>query len=212
MLNQLPRDFRPRNILDFGCAEGKITGSLGKILNLHRSNVHGCDIRDISVSSSEFTFTCASGESLPYASEMFDLVVVSMVLHHIPNVESVVQEIVRVISPGGILLLREHDCEINGLSMAIDIQHGLYALVWSEPQESPDFCQAFYSFYRPRSAWKSMLLQSGIFFIFPMIHLGLFQHEKSGDTESNFRHVVTPAFQNRWTNPVYNFFLYFLRI
>jgi len=47
-----------------------------------------------------------SGE-LPFADNSFDLITCFGVLHHIPNVSFVLHEIIRVLEPGGHLLIRE---------------------------------------------------------------------------------------------------------
>lgn len=44
---------------------------------------------------------------MPFASESFDIAVCFSVLHHIPNVSTIVREIFRVLKPGGYALLRE---------------------------------------------------------------------------------------------------------
>ena len=48
----------------------------------------------------------ASGQ-MPFESESFDIVVCFSVLHHIPNVSTVINEMLRVLRPGGYALLRE---------------------------------------------------------------------------------------------------------
>lgn len=48
----------------------------------------------------------ASGH-MPFADASFDLIVCFSVLHHIPNVSTVIQEMFRVLKPGGQVLLRE---------------------------------------------------------------------------------------------------------
>jgi SAM-dependent methyltransferase len=45
--------------------------------------------------------------SLSFNDNLFDYVIVLGVLHHIPNVSYVVSELVRVLKPGGILMVRE---------------------------------------------------------------------------------------------------------
>jgi SAM-dependent methyltransferase len=44
---------------------------------------------------------------MPFDSESFDLVICFSVLHHIPNVSTVIREMQRVLKPGGHVLLRE---------------------------------------------------------------------------------------------------------
>lgn len=45
--------------------------------------------------------------TLPFVSDYFDLVTCFGVLHHIPNISKVVQEVHRCLKPGGFLLIRE---------------------------------------------------------------------------------------------------------
>lgn len=45
--------------------------------------------------------------NLPFASDTFDLITCLGVLHHVPNVSSVVKELARVLRSGGQMLLRE---------------------------------------------------------------------------------------------------------
>ena len=43
----------------------------------------------------------ADAETMPYADATFDLVVGHAVLHHIPDVELALREVLRVLKPGG---------------------------------------------------------------------------------------------------------------
>jgi SAM-dependent methyltransferase len=54
----------------------------------------------------EYVKPCASGR-LPFADSSLDLVTCFGVLHHIPNVSTVMQEIARCTKPGGWVLIRE---------------------------------------------------------------------------------------------------------
>jgi SAM-dependent methyltransferase len=54
----------------------------------------------------EYVKPCASGR-MPFGDNLFDLVTCFGVLHHIPNVSTVVREMARCTKPGGWLLIRE---------------------------------------------------------------------------------------------------------
>jgi ubiquinone/menaquinone biosynthesis C-methylase UbiE len=49
----------------------------------------------------EVTGTVAGAESLPFDDDSFDLVIGHAVIHHIPDVESALREVLRVLRPGG---------------------------------------------------------------------------------------------------------------
>jgi SAM-dependent methyltransferase len=55
-----------------------------------------------------------AGGDLPLADASVDLVTCFNVLHHIPNVSHVLSEFARVLSPGGLLLLREPTTSMGG--------------------------------------------------------------------------------------------------
>ncbi len=153
-------------ILDLGCAEGTITSCLGSLLNSPKENVHGCDIIDLDQEEQynrQFTYNHIgdSDESLlPYESNSFDVIVALMSLHHIQNVELTLREINRVLKPGGLLIIREHDCVIRELRSVLDIVHAFYALVWSNPRELEDF-STYYSHYRRSVDWRNLITRTG---------------------------------------------------
>ncbi len=109
------------------------------------------------------------------------LITLSMVLHHIPiyQIDNVLKELYRVISKvDGFLIIREHDCgglegtngkesEREGKNIEIstalylDILHGLYGLIWSEPIEYPDFLIDYQAWYRSEQQWDKLLGQYG---------------------------------------------------
>src|SRR5260370_24554018 len=57
-------------------------------------------------------FQVADAEKLPFASESFDRVTCRIAPHHFPNISQFVQEVARVLKPGGICLLI--DCMAPG--------------------------------------------------------------------------------------------------
>eukprot|EP00939_MAST-03C_sp_MAST-3C-sp1_P000418 g418.t1 len=157
----LPRDFRPRKYLDVGCAEGSITAPLGAHYKLEPSAIVGCDIRDIPTADG-MLFEKYDGENLTtHEDGSLDLVTMIMALHHVRNPTKLLTEVVRVLRPGGFLVIREHDCNPSRVALALDIQHGLFAKVWCNPPEWPSFCREYFATYRSREDWTRLIEGTG---------------------------------------------------
>lgn len=113
----LPRALRtaPRRVLDVGCGEGRFCRALRR----HNIDAIGIDpthellsvARDRDVGG---TYLEASGDSLPFAAESFDLVVSYLTLIDIPNYQTAIAEMARVLRSGGSLLI----ANLNGFSTA----------------------------------------------------------------------------------------------
>ena len=165
------RSRRPvTSLLDYGCAEGAITAELGRQLRLPATKIFGADVRTIPAHG--FTFLPLTAENpdhppavgsiLPKLSTgSVDLITSAMVLHHVTHVPATLLELRRVISPQGVLVLREHHCPSAEMAAFLDIMHGLYSLAWSEPVEWPHFLSEYRAWYRTREEWNDLVLQSG---------------------------------------------------
>src|SRR4030095_1466736 len=84
-------------IADIGCSEGHITESLSKEFAL----VVGLDIDYPSAWAGKFLFVQADGSLLPLASDKFDGVVINHILEHAASPSLLLNEVWRVIQPGG---------------------------------------------------------------------------------------------------------------
>jgi hypothetical protein len=84
-----------------------------------------------------------------------------MVMHHVTHVPATLLELRRVISPGGVLILREHHCPTAEMGAFLDIMHGLYSLAWSEPVEWPHFLSEYRAWYKTREEWDSLVVDAG---------------------------------------------------
>lgn len=140
-----PKNPKDLNVLDIGCAEGAITVMVGKYMNLDPNQVHGCDIEKLTDDNpyqKQFTFTHLSDPNsykLPYDNDSYHVVLALMSIHHIPNKKAMLDEIFRVLKPGGLLIIREHHCVSKGLGLVLDVIHGFYSMVWANPREMANF-------------------------------------------------------------------------
>jgi len=108
LISRIVRWSQPRagmQILDVGCYDGYLLRELSRrcategvgidisthALGLARSLTRGERIR----------FVLSNAESLPFASDVFDVVVCSEILEHIPDLDRALTEIARVLAKGG---------------------------------------------------------------------------------------------------------------
>jgi ubiquinone/menaquinone biosynthesis C-methylase UbiE len=76
----LPHVSRGASVLDVGCGEGYVIDELSR----QGLDAHGVDIVDIRLPRS-CPFRLYDGQSLPFGDASFDLVMLSFVLHHVPD-------------------------------------------------------------------------------------------------------------------------------
>jgi ubiquinone/menaquinone biosynthesis C-methylase UbiE len=82
------------SVLDIGCGEGYV---LDELAERGVSGVQGVDIIDIR-RNKDYPFRLYDGRTLPFPDRSFDLVVLSFVLHHVPNERklALIEEALRV--------------------------------------------------------------------------------------------------------------------
>lgn len=114
------------NYLDYGTGDGSVAAAIAEALSVpERSipNPSGGDPivqpgRRISVQGVDVfpmqrpipTRIVKDGDSLPAEwTNQFQLITAFVVLHHVKNQQHIISELYRVLAPGGILILREHD-------------------------------------------------------------------------------------------------------
>lgn len=95
-----------RRVLDVGCGEGQVARRLTH-MGIHVVGVDpvAAQIRLAYQRSKAARFARASAENIPFLDDSFDMVVVCLAFEHVDAFELALQEIARVLEPGGRLLL-----------------------------------------------------------------------------------------------------------
>ena len=113
--------------LDIGCGDGYKTNIFAKIFEIDKKNIFGTDIplwgpyqekKNLS-----FNFKYILNDILDYKDNSFDIITCFLTLHHIQNMDLILNEIKRVLKKNGIYIIIEHDCLNYFDNLIIDIQH-----------------------------------------------------------------------------------------
>ncbi len=105
-----------QRLLDVGCGTGTDLGKLfkryGDTVELYGVDPSGDMLKQMpkqAASSQSIQLEQASATKLPYASDFFDYVTCSLVLHHLPSPDQqkALREMYRVLKPGGVALIKE---------------------------------------------------------------------------------------------------------
>lgn len=105
------------NILDCGCGPGSITVGIAEYVNCGHVNAIDIEPRQIekakklahSKGVANIDFSVGSIYELPFKEETFDVVFAHAVFQHLNDPISALNEINRVLKPGGIVALRDDD-------------------------------------------------------------------------------------------------------
>lgn len=175
------------NYLDIGCGNGAITRGLGKHFGLSEDRIHGADIASWAGHDHQnealpgFTFkTISVGTSaapkyeidLPNGS--CSLISMLMVLHHIHSdqMSMMFAELRRLVSPGGLILIREHDSPNPMIDALINIEHGVFEVALEKLTTGPKFTANYFGQYRTKREWRRMFEYYGFVHLMTTEHHG----------------------------------------
>lgn len=110
LMISLGRVGRGDRVLDLGCATGGFTEAIAQATGAH---LVGCDMSRAMLEyarthrgGSWVRWVCADAARLPFLNQSFDRVIASFVMHQLPDRERALHEVVRVLTPRGVLLVR----------------------------------------------------------------------------------------------------------
>lgn len=122
----LPSKFKIHTMVDIGSGNAQITSFIAKQLNIEK--VYAIDVYpenkfiqpspDIHV-----TYIQDKNSILPFENGSVDFVTAFMSLHHIEDLETLIKEINRILTPNGLFFYREHDVTSEKMKIYLDNVH-----------------------------------------------------------------------------------------
>lgn len=157
-----------RRTLDVGCGEGRLTRHLAsvghRIVGVDASPTLIAAARDV---GPEMDLHVANASSLPFENTSFDRVVSFMCLHDVDDLDSAVDEIARVLEPGGVACI----AIVHPLNSAGRFEkHGRFVIRgsylesfrYSDTVQRDDLTMTFESQHRPIGAYVEALAAAGL--------------------------------------------------
>jgi len=121
-----------KTYLDIGIGDGEITNETAKILSkLFKTSSFGIDIVDArNNKNGSYVFKKYDGVAIPFSG--FDLVTMSMILHHIEKLDEFVINLYKCMNVGGIVIVRDHDITNNLDLNLVILQHRIMNRIYTD--------------------------------------------------------------------------------
>ncbi|MBR3020345.1 MAG: methyltransferase domain-containing protein [Clostridia bacterium] len=104
----------PDRLIDIGCGPGAFLSMVEETfpdIQLNALDLSEGMIRETRERlSSTAIATVGDSEKMPLESEQYQVVTCNMSIHHYPHPQNAVNEMFRILKPGGVLLLNDMDC------------------------------------------------------------------------------------------------------
>lgn len=104
-LREMPAD-APLRVLDIGCGTGNYTDLFQRLTQERNAQIYGIDPSEAMIGKGRrknrhIVFRKGTAEDIPFDDESFNLVFMTDVIHHVPDIHAMFREIHRVLRPAG---------------------------------------------------------------------------------------------------------------
>jgi len=146
--------------LDIGAGDCVITKSLAQFFGIKKGYTYAIDIESWSNKSNE---EYGKDSQINYIyidppvdeksefnhtldENTFDIITIFQTLHHMKNFINVIKDVYRLLKPGGIVIIREHDARSNPVRALCHIEHLIYG-IFADKMCSNEFYKEYYGHY-----------------------------------------------------------------
>jgi ubiquinone/menaquinone biosynthesis C-methylase UbiE len=150
--------------------------------------------------SKYITYRYLKSTDLPFKDGSISFITCFQVLHHIKDKNYTLLELYRVLEKGGLILLREHNCEDIQDRMLIDLEHSLHAFVVDE--QGQDYLQNYNDSYMTKLELEKLMNSFGFFKVdikFPT-DKGITKYYYSLWNKTQKKSIKKPMFEKNWAD------------
>lgn len=121
--------FQPKKILDIGAGFGGIANAVKKYYELEKKDAYVLELQPI-VREDVTILNYDENGNIPLPDNSIDIIIMMSLLHHVEPDDrlKLLQEVKRIITPNGVIIIREHDIDNNDYKKRLFIQ--LLHYVW----------------------------------------------------------------------------------
>ena len=87
----------------------------------------------------------------------YDLITINQVLHHVEDLQPILQQLTLLLNTHGYLLLKEHACDTTNDKLLIDLQHDLYKI------DKQEYYPVFH--YKTKQEWIDTITSFGLQYV-----------------------------------------------
>jgi ubiquinone/menaquinone biosynthesis C-methylase UbiE len=155
-------------IVDIGGGNGNVLSGLKTSLGGEKEQYICVETMNDWIESYEFNKTNISyifwnNNIINIPSESCDLIICMVALHHMTNdtLHTTLQEIHRILKPGGLFMIKEHDCNSTEAQMLINWEHHLYHILDGAYNKEPIHVEPYFEQtvhnFKSKELWKEII-------------------------------------------------------
>ena len=155
-------------IVDIGGGDGNVISYIGSKHSINKENLIVVDKEDQWTEqyahSNPITYKAWDNKIIDIPSGTVDIVFIMVTLHHMDNetIASCLSEAHRILKNGGLILMKEHNCDSAGIKEIIDWEHHLYHLIERDNDDVHDYMTKYIDNFKISIEWDAIFTRAGL--------------------------------------------------